>query len=135
MRATSILLILISCSPLIAGSGAEAAPTAHELRLYAIDCGRISFKDMSFFSDTGEYDGKTGSIVDPCFLIVHPKGLLLWDVGLGDRFVGREEPPNAMGVSVHVSVRLLDQIAPSLMSRPSTPLGQPLLTRLGYISA
>ena len=36
---------------------------------------------MSILSDTGEYDGKTGSLADPCFLIVHPKGILLWDTG------------------------------------------------------
>ena len=56
------------------------------LRLYILDCGHATFKDMGGFSDTGEYDGKSGEIADPCFLIRHPKGDLLWDAGLGDHY-------------------------------------------------
>ncbi len=37
------------------------------------------------FSDTGEFAGEPGTMVDPCFLIHHPKGTLIWDTGLGDR--------------------------------------------------
>jgi glyoxylase-like metal-dependent hydrolase (beta-lactamase superfamily II) len=40
---------------------------------------------MSMFSDTGEYDGRPGAIVDPCFLIRHPLGDLLWDTGFNEQ--------------------------------------------------
>jgi N-acyl homoserine lactone hydrolase len=94
----------------IAAAAETATPVAN-VRLYALDCGRIDFKDMGLFSDTGEYDGKSGSLVDPCFLIRHPKGNLLWDTGLGDALLGRNDAANEAGVSLQVRVRLLDQLA------------------------
>ncbi|GAA0723954.1 N-acyl homoserine lactonase family protein [Dokdonella soli] len=98
-----------------------AAPLAHatsatqgaknEVRLYTLDCGHATFKDFGEFADTGEYDGKPGEIADPCFVIRHPKGILLWDTGLGDKFAantdGAEPEP---GVHVTVPVTLLDQL-------------------------
>jgi N-acyl homoserine lactone hydrolase len=63
------------------GKAAEVSP---EIRLYTLECGHYAQYDMSILSDTGEYDGKTGSLADPCFLIVHPKGILLWDTGGAD---------------------------------------------------
>jgi Zn-dependent hydrolases, including glyoxylases len=72
------------------GSGLPAAATAGpSLRLHALDCGRIQLADMGMFSDTGEYDGRPGNLVAPCFVIVHPSGTLLWDTGLGDDLAGK----------------------------------------------
>ncbi len=116
--------LLIAClylsAPFQAATAAETAAVP-AVRLYALDCGRIDFKNMGLFSDTGDYDGKAGSLVDPCFVIRHPKGTLLWDTGLSDALVGRNDPPNQDGVSLRVSNRLLDQlksigIAPSDVS-------------------
>jgi N-acyl homoserine lactone hydrolase len=61
-----------------------AAPAAAEppLRLYVLDCGHASLADAAVVSDTGELDGQPIDLADPCFLIVHPKGALLWDAGL-----------------------------------------------------
>ena len=58
---------------------ATAADEVKSLRLYALDCGHVDFKNMGLFSDTGEYDGKTGTLVVPCFVIRHPKGTLVWN--------------------------------------------------------
>jgi glyoxylase-like metal-dependent hydrolase (beta-lactamase superfamily II) len=58
------------------------------LQFYALDCGRFDSSDLSSLSDTGEYDHQTGTLANPCFLIHHPKGWLLWDTGLADSFVG-----------------------------------------------
>src|SRR5215469_5734428 len=78
-----------------------------ELKLYALDCGHATFKDMGSFSDTGEYDGKSGEVAAPCFLIRHQKGVLLWDLGLGDRFAASKEGSDvAPGVHVTVPVTL-----------------------------
>ena len=68
------------------------------VRLYVLDCGAMTIRDMGLFSDTGKYDGQSGRIVDTCFLIRHPKGNLLWDTGLGDALVGHDVPANADGV-------------------------------------
>ncbi|MET0390764.1 MAG: N-acyl homoserine lactonase family protein [Polyangiales bacterium] len=61
-------------------SADDTAPAS--VQLYALDCGRFEIDDMSAFSDAGEYDGRSGSLVNPCFLVRHPKGDLLWDLGL-----------------------------------------------------
>jgi glyoxylase-like metal-dependent hydrolase (beta-lactamase superfamily II) len=58
---------------------------------------------MGQFSDTGEYDGKQGDIADPCFVIRHPKGVLLWDTGLGDKFALSKDGTD-VGATVHLSV-------------------------------
>lgn len=90
---------------------AEAGQTQANVRVYTLDCGRIEFKDLGMFSDTGEYDGKPGALVEPCFLIRHPKGDLLWDAGLGDHFAatsgGEEVRP---GIRAIVDAPLLAQL-------------------------
>ncbi|HEY1139115.1 MAG TPA: N-acyl homoserine lactonase family protein [Lysobacter sp.] len=90
---------------------AQAAEPSANVRVYALDCGRIEFKDLGNFSDTGEYDGKPGTLAEPCFLIRHPKGDLLWDTGLGDHFAatpgGAEVRP---GVRAIVDTRLIAQL-------------------------
>ncbi|WP_448548449.1 N-acyl homoserine lactonase family protein [Thalassotalea fusca] len=51
------------------------------LRLYALNCGTIDVSDMRDLSDNGQYDGESVSLVNPCFLIRHEKGDLIWDTG------------------------------------------------------
>ena len=49
-------------------------------RLYVLDCGRITVANgdsMGF--KPGEL--ATANMVTPCFLIVHPRGTLMWDTG------------------------------------------------------
>jgi N-acyl homoserine lactone hydrolase len=87
------------------------AAAVAEVRLYVLDCGHADFKDMGGFSDTGEYDGKPGEIAVPCFLVRHPKGDLLWDTGLGDRFAATKEGSDAApGVHVRVPKTLVAQL-------------------------
>ena len=77
-------LMALAWSVATAQAAAPGKP-AEGIKLYTLDCGRFDFKgNMGLFSDTGEYDGQSGTLVDPCFLIQHPKGTLLWDTGLGD---------------------------------------------------
>jgi N-acyl homoserine lactone hydrolase len=59
-----------------------AAAAQDELRLYTFDCGHAHFDDIGVASDTGELDGHPAELADPCFLVRHPKGWLLWDAGL-----------------------------------------------------
>ncbi|MDR3417453.1 MAG: N-acyl homoserine lactonase family protein [Nevskia sp.] len=89
---------------------ALAADEVKQVRLYALDCGRVQLKDMAMFSDTGEYDGKPGTLVDPCYLIRHPKGNLLWDTGLGDKLADNKGGVENSGVHTWVDVRLPDQL-------------------------
>ncbi len=50
------------------------------LRLYVLDCGKITVADGS---SMGFQPGQlaTANMITPCFLIVHPKGTLMWDTG------------------------------------------------------
>src|SRR6516165_1943309 len=55
-----------------------APPTSP--RLYVLDCGRITVANgdsMGF--KPGEL--ATANMVTPCFLIVHPRGTMMWDTG------------------------------------------------------
>ncbi len=112
LRAPASLRSLALC---LLGSWMAAAHaaqgTAPEIRLYALDCGRIDFQDLSSFSDTGEYDGRSGYIVVPCFLIRHPKGTLMWDTGLGDRVPQQTNTGGGGGVQMSVDEPLLRQLA------------------------
>lgn len=106
---------LISTCALLASLGlsAQAAEPVAELRLYAIDCGRIQVKDAAPFSDTGDYDGKPLDVVVSCFLIRHPKGTLLWDAGLSDEVAKAPNGVDAPGGNFHLSMKkpLLAQLA------------------------
>lgn len=90
---------------------ASAAPVAPStVRLYALDCGRIEFSDMSSYADTGEYDGRGASMVAPCYLIAHSRGLLLWDAGLGDALADVEGGIVSPPLHARVEVKLADQL-------------------------
>ena len=52
------------------------------VKLFALDCGRMHVKDAAMFSDEGVYDGKARDLVDPCYLIRHSRGDLVWDAGV-----------------------------------------------------
>lgn len=104
-------LRLITIGLMMASSiSAYALEKSEKVRMYVLNCGRMDVSDMAIFSDTGEYDGKPGYIEDPCFLIQHPKGLLLWDLGLGDHLVGKAPAVNGVFKST-VSVSLVEQLA------------------------
>jgi N-acyl homoserine lactone hydrolase len=89
---------------------ARAADEVKEVRLYALDCGRVHILDMGMFSDTGEYDGKPVDIVDPCWVVRHPKGTLLWDTGLGDALAANKDGVDTGIGRMWVDVTLIDQL-------------------------
>ena len=74
-----------------AGSSSEAS-----LKMYVLDCGTIEISDIGVFSSAGDYDGQSDVFTDTCFLIRHPEGDLLWDLGLPTALVGG--PPQEDGV-------------------------------------
>jgi N-acyl homoserine lactone hydrolase len=54
---------------------------AKQLRLYVLDCGTISAMDPALFGLKPTEVNREVTFVTPCYLIVHPKGTLMWDVG------------------------------------------------------
>ncbi len=111
----SKIALRLLCLSLVAAVGlvvthSPAAEEANEVRLYTMDCGRAELKDMSMFSDTGEYDGKPGAIAVSCFLICHPKGILLWDTGMGDKMAEKPEGVDSGVIHMTVPVTLASQL-------------------------
>ncbi|MEP6547206.1 MAG: N-acyl homoserine lactonase family protein, partial [Gammaproteobacteria bacterium] len=56
-------------------------PAPHTLRLYILDCGTIGPMDPALFGLKPTELKRDVNFVTPCYLIVHPKGVLVWDVG------------------------------------------------------
>src|SRR5215470_11610563 len=50
------------------------------LRLYVLDCGRITPLNADAYGFKPS-DLVTMNMITPCFLIVHPRGSLIWDTG------------------------------------------------------
>ncbi len=107
LRRAGATLLLAASSLLVQ---AHAADEVKDVRLYALDCGVLHVKDMGMFSDTGEYNGKAGVVVDPCFVIRHPKGTLLWDTGLGDKLAQSKGGVDMEVGHMQVDAPLLDQL-------------------------
>jgi N-acyl homoserine lactone hydrolase len=59
----------------------KVAPPVKSLRVYLFDCGLIKGENpLEYGLNKG--DVKNPDMVVPCYLIVHPKGTLMWDVGV-----------------------------------------------------
>src|SRR6267378_609308 len=74
------LLVLLVPFEARAGASSSASTVPDSLRLYVLDCGSIHV------ADTARYELRRDEVETPelsvaCFLVVHPKGVLIWDVG------------------------------------------------------
>ena len=52
------------------------------LRMYVLDCGTLLNREPSAYDLTKEQVGGVSELSDPCFLLVHPRGTLLWETGI-----------------------------------------------------
>ena len=75
-----ILGVMLLAAALTA-SCAQAPKAAAGPRLYILDCGDIKPMDPTLFGLKKEEITGDASFVTPCYLVVHPKGTLIWDVG------------------------------------------------------
>ncbi len=87
----SIKVMAFSICLLAATISANEGVHINNMKLYAMDCGSYEVSDMKDLSSTGKYDGQKLSMVNPCFLIRHPKGDLLWDTGHIDSLVDKPD--------------------------------------------
>ena len=62
------------------GTAQKPAPVKSP-RLYIFDCGTIKGFDPALFQFKKEQLASTDMVV-PCYLVAHPKGVLLWDAGV-----------------------------------------------------
>jgi len=60
------------------------------MRLYVFDCATLKDRDPGTYGLTRDQVGSV-NMSDPCFLVVHPRGTLLWETGLNDAVYNRPE--------------------------------------------
>ncbi len=84
-------------------SGMPALPKLTGVRVYVLDCGTIISNRPEGFGVTRD-DVFNPNFSDPCFLVMHPKGMLLFDTGLPDSHVGRPIYENMMAYEGHSEI-------------------------------
>ncbi|MBU2084774.1 MAG: N-acyl homoserine lactonase family protein [Alphaproteobacteria bacterium] len=119
MIAASTAALLAACAPKTPAPAPEAAAPEAEvetveaeapLHVDVIDCGTIKVSDLDIFSSAGDYAGVSDTLTDSCFLVKHPNGILLWDLGLPGMLVGNGE--NTQGVfTVSLDTSLTEKLA------------------------
>ena len=82
-RSALVALLLAAGTMLTAQPPAPKATPPKTMRLYVLDCGtlNISREGVERYHVTTAEVGETRMPV-PCFLVAHPKGTLMWDVGV-----------------------------------------------------
>lgn len=118
-------ILLASCLAMVACSPSEKAPeataasaptavqesavpvesTAPAIKLYAMNCGDFAFPDLDAFADDGSMKGVAGKLVDPCYLIRHPSGDLIWDTGVPESIAESPNGVDPKGDWVHIVVK------------------------------
>lgn len=63
-----------------------------KVTLHVLDGGSIQANKLELFSEDTTYTGQSRGFADAYYVIVHPKGNLMWDAGLPESLVGMVEP-------------------------------------------
>lgn len=73
-------LVAVVGAPVRASKSSSARVAPNSVRLYVLDCGSIHVADTARYELRRDEVG-TSELSVACFLVVHPKGALIWDVG------------------------------------------------------
>lgn len=111
MRFLLFLAILAAVATSAVPPAASQTVPAPSIQLYTLNGGRLDFKNMGDFSDTGEHAGEPGTLAVPCYLIHHGNDWLLWDTGLGDRIAALPNGEFKFGGHFTVRRTLASQLA------------------------
>ena len=105
------LAALLASAGVVGFAEAQSAPKPpKQLRLYVFDCGTIKGLSPTLFNFK-EGEVKATEFVVPCYLIVHPKGTLMWDTGtLADSAFKSDGKPVTQGI-ITVTTPLNKQMA------------------------
>lgn len=74
-------------------------------KLYALNCGDLNFSDVDLFADDGSMKGVARAFIDPCYLIRHPAGDLIWDTGVPEAIADMPDGLKPEGFPVHIVVK------------------------------
>jgi len=80
LRAALTFAMLALFAGIVSAAPPQKPKAPKSVRLYVFDCGTIPAIDVALFNFKREQLAETRMVV-PCFLVVHPKGTLMWDVG------------------------------------------------------
>src|SRR5580692_10733960 len=80
MEMNKSIAILFAALFAVTASAQKHPKAPRSLRLYVFDCGTIHTTNGDAYSLKKEEMGSTEMSI-PCFMIVHPKGTLMWDNG------------------------------------------------------
>lgn len=108
------ILGLAACSSTPTEAGPEAATAS--LKLYVFDCGTIDGVAPESFGLTAD-EIATPGFATPCFLIDHPQGRLMWDVG---QIPDENFPPDG-GVATQGAFTATKPLLPQLAEVGYTP--------------
>jgi len=112
IRLLSACLALTACASQhpAAQTSTVAAPPA--VKLYAIDCGHVQSSDVGSMADDGSMKGIAREAINPCYLIRHPKGDLLWDTGFSEAIADMPGgmSPEGAPMRIHVPKKLTAQL-------------------------
>jgi glyoxylase-like metal-dependent hydrolase (beta-lactamase superfamily II) len=74
-----IVTAVVALTPMVMAQQRRAQPP-DSVRLYVFDCGQLNIADISVYQLKRE-EIATNLMSVPCFLVAHPRGNLMWDVG------------------------------------------------------
>jgi glyoxylase-like metal-dependent hydrolase (beta-lactamase superfamily II) len=124
----TIMLVVLAATGARAGhagqTGRAGPPTPKTLRLYVLDCGvlNVTPAGVERYHVTPAEVGETRFAV-PCYLVAHPRGTLLWDVGVIPDSVVETE---AQGARANVNPTVAAVVTRTLKSQ---------LARIGYAAS
>jgi N-acyl homoserine lactone hydrolase len=78
---SALVAFIVGCGSALGASDQTRPPRVQSVRLYVFDCGVLVRGEPTSYNLTKEQVGDT-NFSDACFLIAHPRGTLLWDVGI-----------------------------------------------------
>lgn len=110
LRNARALRFVALCAVLAIGSAlSTAAQRPDSVRLYALDGGTLTIGDPTVFGLAREDVPDLTTMPVPAYLVVHPKGALLWDTGLGDQLIGRPASETRIGTMGQVVTKPLKE--------------------------
>jgi N-acyl homoserine lactone hydrolase len=76
-----LIAVVVGLTAAASALGQNGGPRVQTPRLYVFDCGVLKRGEPTAYGLTRDQVGST-DFADPCFLVAHPRGTLLWDVGI-----------------------------------------------------
>ena len=104
---------LPSWPSIAAPPASKGTPAPQPLRLYVFDCGTLHVADVGRFQLKKE-EVSTTDLSVACYLIVHPKGTLIWDTG--SPLILRGHPPEVP--TLNISFSRMGRLATSSCASP-----------------